>query len=78
MPEVFLGGAIRVRSLAKRGAEPFEILPEKANITTHDAEMGNLMAFNPEIDRLRADAEESGCLEHAPGNIFHVFRLWGR
>ena len=78
MPEVFSGGAIRVGSVAKRGAEPLEILPEKANIAAHDAEMGNLTAFNPEIDRLRADAEESGCLEHAQGNIFRVFRLWGR
>jgi len=57
------------RVSAKRGAKAFEIVAEKANVPAHHAQMGNLPALDPEINRLRADAEKSGGLGDAPGNI---------
>lgn len=73
MPEVFLSGAIRVRSAAKRGTEPFEILPEEANIAAHDAKVRNLLSFNPKVNRLRADPEKSGGLPNIPRDVIAVF-----
>ena len=57
------------RVSAKRGAKAFEIVAEKADVPAHHAQMGNLPALDPEINRLRADAEKSGGLGNAPGNI---------
>ena len=57
------------RVSAKRSAKTLEIVAEKANVPAHHAQMGNLTAFYPEINRLRADAKKSGGLGDAPGNI---------
>ncbi len=52
----------RIRHLlSELCAEGFEVRFEEPNISTHHAKVRNLLSFNPEIDRLRADAkEESG------------------
>ena len=42
-------------------AEGFEVRFEESNISTHHAEVRNLLSLNPEIDRLRADSKEQSC-----------------
>src|SRR4029077_7946075 len=48
--------------LFERSAECFEIRFQKADVSTHYAEMGNLLTLDPKIHSLWADAKISGRL----------------
>lgn len=52
--------------LPERRPELFEIDAEEADIAAHDAQVGNLFARNPQIERLRAYTEKAGCLPDIP------------
>src|SRR5947199_9253411 len=55
-PSFSIGLAI-LHLLFERSAERCEIRSEKPDISTHYAEMGNLLSLDPKIDSLRTNAK---------------------
>ena len=51
-------------------AEGFEIRPQKSNVSTHHAEMRNLLSLDPKVHGLRADAKKTRRIAHS----YRVFR----
>jgi hypothetical protein len=65
-----LGSSHSLHLLFKRSAEGSEIRFEKPNVSTHYAEMGNLLSLNPKIHSLGADAKIGGSFpNHSEGNL---------
>jgi hypothetical protein len=64
-----LGLAI-LHLLFKRSAEGFEIRFEKPDVSTHYAEMGNLLSLNPKIHSLGTDAKIGGSFPDIQRAIF--------